>query len=95
MNHTVLTFITRVKRDQVANLRNILAEIDANPEKNAYVPFRALLRVHFASFLLHEPPEPSEYGPYLVFENNFDGLLEDYLPDLFSRAAAGLHQMAE
>jgi len=93
MIHTVLTFITQVKPDQVGNLRKILAEIDQNPEKNGYVSFRALLRVHFASFVLHEPPQPSEYGPYLVFENNFDGALEDYLPDLYSQAASGLHQI--
>src|ERR1700739_1881583 len=93
MIHTVLTFITKVKPAQVGNLRKILAAIDANPEKNGYVSFRALTRVHFASFVLHEPSQPSEYGPYLVFENNFDGALEEYLPDLYRQAARGPHQI--
>jgi len=33
------------------------------------------------------------YDPTLVFENNFDGELDDYLEDLLERAAAGLHQI--
>jgi hypothetical protein len=46
--------------------------------------------LHFGSFVLHQSPD---YGPYLVFENNFDGVLEDYLADLYTQAANGLHQI--
>ncbi len=93
MNQTVLTFVAKVKPDQVDRLNNILAQIGANPQTNNLVSFGSLARVHFASFVLHQPPQPSEYGPYLVFENNFDGVLEGYLPDLYSQAASGLHQI--
>jgi hypothetical protein len=93
MSHTVLTFITKVKPDQVAPLTQLLAEILKDPEKNPYVPFRSLNLLHFASFALHQSPETPEYGPYLIFENNFDGELNDYLEDLYVRASSGLHQI--
>lgn len=90
MTHTVLTFVTKVKPDQAASLGKLLDQIGTNPETNAYVPFRSLNRLHFGSFVLHQSPD---YGPYLVFENNFDGVLEDYLGDLYTLAANGLHQI--
>ena len=93
MTHTVLTFVAKVKPDQAVNLGTLLDAIGQDPEKNAYVPFRRLKRLHFASFVLHQSPETPEYGPYLVFENNFDGVLEDYLGDLYAEAAKGLHQI--
>src|SRR5215469_29554 len=90
MTHTILTFITAVKQEQVGNLGEMLGQIGKNPETNARVPFRSLKQLHFASFVLHKAPG---YGAYLVFENNFDGTLEDYLPDLYSQACTGLHQI--
>ena len=91
MTHTILTFITKVKPEQVAPLAQLLAEIGQDPEKNAYVPFRSLNLLHFASFALHQSPETPEYGPYLIFENNFDGELDAYLEDLYAHASSGLH----
>ena len=90
MTQTILTFVTKVKPDQAGNLGRLLDQIGENPEKNAYVPFRSLKRLHFGSFVLHQS---DEYGSYLVFENNFDGVLEDYLDDLYDGAASGLHQI--
>jgi hypothetical protein len=90
MTQTILTFITKVKPEYVNDLSQLLDEIGNNPEANALVPFRSLKRVHFASLVLHQSPT---YGAYLIFENNFDGILNDYLPDLYSQAANGLHQI--
>ncbi len=90
MTQTVLTFITKVKPAQVGRLSGLLDQIGKNPETNAYVPFRSLNLLHFASFVLHESPD---YGPYLMFENNFDGELDDYLEDLYVHASSGLHQI--
>ena len=90
MTQTILTFITKVKPEYVNDLRKLLDQIGKNPEANALVPFRSLKRVHFASLVLHQSPP---YGAYLIFENNFDGVLNDYLPDLYSQAANGLHQI--
>jgi hypothetical protein len=91
MTHTVLTFIAKVKPGQVGPLTRILDQILQNPETNSYVPFRSLNLLHFASFVLS--PETSEYGSYLIFENNFDGELNDYLEDLYAHASAGLHEI--
>jgi hypothetical protein len=90
MTQTILTFITKVKPEYVNDLSKLLDQIGKNPEANALVPFRSLKRVHFASLVLHQSPT---YGAYLIFENNFDGVLDDYLPDLYSQAANGLHQI--
>jgi hypothetical protein len=90
MTQTILTFITKVKPEYVNDLSQLLDQIGKNPEANALVPFRSLKRVHFASLVLHQSPT---YGAYLIFENNFDGILDDYLPDLYSQAANGLHQI--
>jgi hypothetical protein len=90
MTQTILTFITKVKPEYVTDLSKLLDQIGKDPEANALVPFRSLKRVHFASLVLHQSPT---YGAYLIFENNFDGILEDYLPDLYSQAANGLHQI--
>jgi hypothetical protein len=90
MTHTILTFITKVKLEYVNDLCKLLDQIGKDPELNTLVPFRSLKRVHFASLVLHQSPQ---YGAYLIFENNFDGVLDDYLPDLYSQAANGLHQI--
>jgi hypothetical protein len=90
MTQTILTFITKVKPEHVNDLGTLLDQISNNPEANALVPFRSLKRLHFASLVLH--PSPT-YDACLIFENNFDGVLDDYLPDLYSQAANGLHQI--
>jgi hypothetical protein len=90
MTQTVLTFVARVKPGQTQPLSALLDQIGQDPEQNSYVPFRVLARLHFASFVLHQS---ADYGDYLVFENNFDGELDAYLEDLFTHAAAGLHQI--
>src|SRR3954447_26065223 len=93
MSHTILTFISKVKPAEVDRLSKLLERIGQDPEKNEYVPFRSLNLLHFASFTLHQSPETPEYGPYLVFENNFDGELSDYLEDLYTHTGSGLHQI--
>ena len=96
MKHTVLTFISRVRPEKTDDLRALLKLIGDDPENNALVPFHRLNRLHFASFVLHEPTEEEEkkeYGPYLVFENNFDGTLDQYLEDLCGQAGPGLYQI--
>jgi hypothetical protein len=88
MTQTILTFISKVKPDKIDGLGKLLDQIGVNPETNDYIPFRSLKQLHFASIVLHQS---QEYGPYLVFENNFDGTLDEYLPDLYQQAANGLH----
>jgi len=91
MTHTVMTFLAKVKPEKRDALRALLAEIGDKPEDNAYIPFRKLALLHFASLVLHE--SQPDYGFYLIFENNFDGALAPYLDDLYRQAADGLHQI--
>lgn len=90
MKHTVMTFITKVER--VEELAAILEEIARAPDfpVNPHLPFGDLKRLHFASLVLRKD---DSFGAYLIFENNFDGDLEDYLEDLYAQAAAGLHRI--
>jgi hypothetical protein len=93
MTHTVMTFVARVRPEKKADLSALLDAIGNNPETNPYVPFRKLMLLHFASLVLHDSHKEYGYGPYLVFENNFDGPLEPFLEDLYAQAQNGLHQI--
>lgn len=90
MSQVLLTFLTRVKPERVAELKEFLTDIAAHLLENPHLPFPSLKRLHFASLVLSED---ATYGPYLVFENNFDGPLEAYLDELYSHSAAGLHRI--
>jgi hypothetical protein len=69
----------------------LLARIESRvPPDDALLPFASLKLLHFASLVLFED---EEYGPYLVFENNFDGPLDAYLGELLQHAAVGLHEI--
>jgi len=91
---TILTFITRVDPAKLASLEGLLQEIqDSNPTgHHPALPLDDLKRLHFGSMVIFKDPD-GNYDPTLVFENNFDGELDDYLEDLLERAAAGLHQI--
>jgi hypothetical protein len=90
MAHTILTFITKVAPGSAARLASLLAQIESGVPDDPRLPFASLKRLHFASFILFED---QEYGPYLVFENNFDGPLDTYLDDLLQHAGGGLHEI--
>lgn len=90
MKQTILTFIAKVDGARVPELEALLAGMVPDVEHNALIPFRDLKLLHFASLVLNNDPA---YGAYLVFENNFDGLLDPYLEDLYAHAAAGLHRI--
>jgi hypothetical protein len=91
MAQTILTFITRVNPDKHPALAGLLKQIQDNLEGNPYIPFAALTRLHFASFVIVDNKD--EYGPYLIFENNFDGSLDGYLNELLQYAGKGLHEI--
>jgi len=93
MPHTIMTFVARVRPEKKSDLSALLDTIGKNPETNPYVPFRKLKLLHFASLVLHDAHKEYGYGPYLVFENNFDGPLEPFLEDLYAQAQDGLHQI--
>ena len=78
----------------MSSLEGLLQEIqDSNPTgHHPALPLADLKRLHFGSMVIFKDPD-GNYDPTLVFENNFDGELDDYLEDLLERAAAGLHQI--
>jgi hypothetical protein len=88
MKQTILTFLSKVKPDRVAELRDLLDTMAADVEHNSLIPFLSLKLLHFSSLVL---TEDSDYGAYLVFENNFDGELDPYLEELYAHCADGLH----
>ena len=57
MTHEVFTIVAPI-RDRAASthLKQILAEINANPSGNALLPFGKLPMVHFASFVVFSEP---------------------------------------
>lgn len=79
---------------KLSSLEGLLQEIqDSNPTgHHPALPLADLKRLHFGSMVIFKDPD-GNYDPTLVFENNFDGELDDYLEDLLERAAAGLHQI--
>jgi hypothetical protein len=90
MSHTILTFVAKVHPSRVNELTALLADMEIDPRKNPHVPFGALEKLHFGSLVIF--PDDT-FGPYLVFENNFDGELEPYLADLWEHAGPGLHRI--
>ena len=90
MSHTILTFVAKIQPARVNELASLLAVIERDPRRNEHVPFAALEKLHFGSLVIF-PDE--NFGPYLVFENNFDGDLEPYLADLWQHAGPGLHRI--
>src|SRR3981081_2518127 len=85
---TVLTFISPLNPSGGDALPELLAGVADHLADNPYVRFPELLSLHFASFVIL-PDE--KLGPYLVFENNFDGSLDAYLDELVGGAGNGLH----
>jgi len=90
MPQTILTFICEVNPDNLGRLTALLEQIQNNRDANPYIPFAALKSLHFASFVIHDD---EDYGSKLIFENNFDGLIDDYLEELSRHAGTGLHEI--
>ncbi|WP_426668944.1 hypothetical protein ACPPVU_22300 [Mucilaginibacter sp. McL0603] len=90
MKQTVLTIITEIDPKKIEQLKGILVEIQGDLYNNRYLPFSKISLVHFASFVIvDQTGSPS----LLVFENNFDGDLSDYLDQLLSVAGVGVDQL--
>ncbi len=89
MRQTILTFICEVTPDAAGRLKSLLEDIQSNRAANPSIPFADLKSLHFAGFVIYD----DDYGSKLIFENNFDGLIDDYLEELSRHAGAGLHEI--
>jgi len=98
MTHEVFTIVAPV-RDRAASthLKQILAEINANPSGNARLPFGRLPMVHFASFVVFSDPVQEKDAPSLpdqfVFESCIDGPFDDYIEALLHLGLTTLHEL--
>ncbi len=90
MQQTVLTFITKINPDKRGRLVSLLEQIQNDRTDNSYIPFASLRSLHFASFVISDD---DNYDSILIFENNFDGSLDDYSEELCRHAGAGLHEI--
>lgn len=89
MKQTILTFITPIQSAKRELLNVLLQEIGSSVNTNPLIKFPLLTRLHFASLVIVDKPDVQ----VLVFENNFDGELSDYLDELINVAGNGLHQI--
>ena len=98
MTHEVFTIVAPI-RDRAASthLKQILAEINANPSGNARLPFVRLPMVHFASFVVFSDPVQDAAAPrlldHLVFESCIDGPFDEYIKALLHLGLKTLHEL--
>ena len=98
MTHEVFTIVAPI-RDRAASthLKQILAEINANPSGNALLPFGRLPMVHFASFVVFSEPIQETGAPrlldHLVFESCIDGPFDEYIEALLHLGLKTLHAL--
>jgi hypothetical protein len=90
MKQTVLTIITEIDPKKIEQLKGMLTEIQGDLYNNRYLPFSKISLVHFASFVIVGQKGANSL---LVFENNFDGDLSDYLDQLLSVAGTGIDRI--
>lgn len=98
---TVLTFVAPVRADRRDALVDALGRLREKVSTPPCAPFSNIPTLHFASVTLFDLPAPDDparevargLAPLLVIEQNFDGRLDDYLPDLLKAAAPDLHAL--
>ncbi len=95
-NQLDLTVRATILPGRMEQLRAALAEVNADIEQNALVPFARLGGVHFARFVIIEDGADLRGKPIpasLVFASNVDAPLEDYLEKLTTVATGGLDRI--
>ncbi len=93
MEQTTLTVITPIKEGEIGPLKDLLNKIGDDIKDNDYIKFTSLPTTHFARWVIIPEDKGKRYKPYLAFESNFDGGVNDYLDDFADRAGDGLDQI--
>lgn len=93
MEQTTLTVIAPIKAGETDSLKELLNVIGDDIKDNGYIKFTSLPTTHFARWVIIPEDGKKGYKPYLAFESNFDGRVDDYLDDLADRAGGGLDQI--
>ncbi|HKY04103.1 MAG TPA: hypothetical protein VJQ56_04390, partial [Blastocatellia bacterium] len=93
MEQTTLTVITPIKSGETGSLKELLNKIGDDIKDNGYIKFTSLPTTHFARWVIIPEDRTKGYRPYLAFESNFDGGVDQYLDDFADRAGDGLDQI--
>lgn len=83
-----LTVVAGIIPGHEAALTELLTRLGRDPVANSLLPLGKVGTLHFGCFVTLSADPP--YPPYLVFESNFDGPLDQYLGQLTAVGLEGL-----
>ena len=86
-----LTVVTAILPDHKDELNVLLTELGGNPSSNQDLPLGKVDTLHFGCFVVLN--DLDDYPPYLVFEANYDGDLDNHLDQLISEGGTGLKKI--
>ena len=84
------TGLTKVRTGREAELSAYLTQLGTNIQSSTDIAFSELRRVHFCRWLV---VRDTAGEPWLAFESNYDGLLDDHLRELIQVGARGVHRI--
>ena len=90
MIQTVMTFVAEIDPARLADLRGLLAIVAADPGGNDLLPMGRAASLHFSSMVIFERVG---FGPIFVWENNFDGPLDEYIDTILEIGVPGLNRL--
>lgn len=94
--HGAYLLVAPILPGRADSLRAVLAEINADAEANALLPFLKLRSVHYARFVISEETRDVHGSPIpaqLLFATDYDGALDDHLAELVREGGDGLHRV--
>ncbi len=88
MTQNTATVITRINRNDLAALDQLLGAIGSDLEKNPHLRFGEIGSLHMTAFVI--AAQDPRFSPILIFESNFDGTADEYFRALIAHGRAGL-----
>lgn len=85
-----MTIVAEIDPTRIADLRALLAIVAADPAGNTLIPLGRAASLHFSSMVIFDR---TGLGPVFVWENNFDGDVDDYLDSVLAINAVGIHRL--
>jgi hypothetical protein len=88
VTQNTLTIVTRINRNDLEALDQLLSTIGSDLENNQFLRFPQIASLHMAGIVI--AAQDPRFSPILIFESNFDGTAEEYLRALVAHGRAGL-----
>jgi hypothetical protein len=88
VTQNTITIVTRINRNDLDALDQLLGDIGREVEKNQYIRFGEIASLHMAGIVV--AARDPRFSPILIFESNFDGTVDEYLRELVAHGRAGL-----